>query len=440
MSCTAATTAAAKALTALKGKKHTLYWNPLCPFVHRALIVMEEKGCADVAERVFISLEEDAPEWYRKINPAETVPTLVVDGEPTLFESSFIAEYFDRTFGAPDALLPPVASVRKAIREFQDECGEVVGALYGVFFSDDQEAALKRGKAAVAQAEKTLAAATAANGGPYFLGTQFSMADIHIVPFLQRFSVTLPAFRNFEPFADAPALRRLRDAAVLRPSVFSTSQTSVEYVNGYAAYGGKEAPLTKAKVELPAGSPFGLRVTVAAALAGLPVDATFVKAADAGDARLPAVTFAGTTARDSGKALEYLLDANRKSAEPAAPLVPADSVQLGRAQFIAQSADELGTAIIMSRKANASGEAKAAVAQVLKTVEGLLAGPWAAGAEVSFADAVLLPHLALLDAGELEAAPKARAIFEAGCAKPAVKAALDAGSDAEALKAFVESA
>eukprot|EP00672_Neobodo_designis_P001923 CAMPEP_0174879270 /NCGR_PEP_ID=MMETSP1114-20130205/83176_1 /TAXON_ID=312471 /ORGANISM="Neobodo designis, Strain CCAP 1951/1" /LENGTH=494 /DNA_ID=CAMNT_0016114663 /DNA_START=56 /DNA_END=1541 /DNA_ORIENTATION=- len=493
----ASRSAAATALAALRAKKHTLYWNPLCPFVHRSLIVLEEKGAADVPERVFISLEEDAPEWYRKINPAETVPTLVVDGEPTLFESAFIAEYFDRIFGTPDQLFPAVAEVRAAIREFQDLGGNVIGALYGLLFSKTPEearpkaeAAVKeleaalaartaanggpyflgtqfsmavpdlggnvigalygllfsktpeearpKAEAAVKELEAALAARTAANGGPYFLGTQFSMADVHIVPFLQRFSVTLPAFCDFDPLANAPALRRLRDAAALRPSVFGTSQTSVEYIKGYAGYTGKPLPLEAPKVRLPAGSPFGARVTVAAALAGIKVDAETVDPKT--EVRVPSVTYAGTTARDSGKALEFLLDAHRDSNEASPPLVPFDAVKLGRAQFVAQEADTLGTAVVMSRKDGAGDEQRKELANAIKALEGLVAGPWAVGADVTFADATLVPHLARLGTDALADAPKLRALLDAALAKDGVKAALDAYGDDAAFNAFVASA
>eukprot|EP00672_Neobodo_designis_P016339 CAMPEP_0174848242 /NCGR_PEP_ID=MMETSP1114-20130205/13403_1 /TAXON_ID=312471 /ORGANISM="Neobodo designis, Strain CCAP 1951/1" /LENGTH=169 /DNA_ID=CAMNT_0016082541 /DNA_START=102 /DNA_END=607 /DNA_ORIENTATION=+ len=160
-------------------KKHTLYWNPICPFVHRALIVLEEKGASAVPDRVHIPLGKEKPAWYaEKINPAGTVPTLTIEGEPTLFESSFIAEYFDRIFGQPNLLLPPVPQVRAAIREFQNLCGDAISALYGVFFSNDAAAAKDRAHAAVDKLEKALANRTAHNGGPFFLGTQFSMADV----------------------------------------------------------------------------------------------------------------------------------------------------------------------------------------------------------------------------------------------------------------------
>ena len=48
--------------------------------------------------------------------------------------------------------------------------------------------------------------------GPFFLGEQLSVADIALVPFLDRFEVTLPFYRGFEllPVAELPELAPLQ--------------------------------------------------------------------------------------------------------------------------------------------------------------------------------------------------------------------------------------
>jgi glutathione S-transferase len=425
-------------------KKLTLYWNPLCPFVHRVLITLEEKGAAKVPERVFIPLGEPAPEWYRKINPKETVPTLTIEGEPTVFESLFVAEYIDRTFGAPNQLLPNVASVRADIREFQSLSGDMIGSLYGVIFTDEEGRAdaIKSAKAAVAKVEAALVDQQKVYGGPFFLGTQFTLADINVVPFLQRMAVILPAYADFDPLAEAPALRRLHHAASIRPSVFSTSQPASAYVSGYAGYAKRPARATPRVVRGNFTSPFAQRILIAAALAN--VEVTVESVGDAGDERLPRVTINEKSVHDSQNGLLYLLESQKAKDQASAPLVPANDNAFARAQFITGEADSLGTALINSLKKDAAPEASKELHESIEQLESIVAGPFAVGTEASFADAVLVPHLARLVAAEpdaLSAAPKLSKLFEEVRKLGNVSAVLaENTNDNAAFERFVQSA
>lgn len=82
--------------------KHTLISFPLCPFVQRAIIAMDEKQAE--FEVVYIDLA-DKPDWFTAISPLGKVPVLKVerDGEEPayIFESAVILEFIEETVPDP---------------------------------------------------------------------------------------------------------------------------------------------------------------------------------------------------------------------------------------------------------------------------------------------------------------------------------------------------
>jgi len=60
-----------------------------CPWVHRAAIVLQEKGVAYDIEYID---RDNRPDWFLKISPHSKVPVLILDDEIALFESNAIAE------------------------------------------------------------------------------------------------------------------------------------------------------------------------------------------------------------------------------------------------------------------------------------------------------------------------------------------------------------
>ena len=66
--------------------KLELVSHPICPFVHRAAIMLAEKGVP--FERRYVDLKAK-PDWFLAISPRGKVPLLVADGS-VLFESAAI--------------------------------------------------------------------------------------------------------------------------------------------------------------------------------------------------------------------------------------------------------------------------------------------------------------------------------------------------------------
>ena len=102
-----------------------------------------------------------------------------------------------------------------------------------------QDAAAQPAKAAAADAlldklEAKYAAQTPA--GPFFLGERPCVADVAVMPFLDRFSVLLPHYRAYDVFAGRPRLRAALEAAKKRPAFAATSQEPEYYINAYSGY------------------------------------------------------------------------------------------------------------------------------------------------------------------------------------------------------------
>lgn len=241
-----------------------LYRNIVCPFAQRAAIVAAEKKIQ--VEFVEVSLPT-TPDWYKeKVNPRGSVPTLAV-GDYFVHESLPICEYLDATHAPFNLLLPTDPAVRGRIRGFQAAFGNLVGAFFGTLRGADQSAAISKVRAAAATVERLLALQSP---GPFFLGAEFSMADVTAVPFLYRFRYLLPAYSGVDLFDVAPRCFQLLLAAEARPSVKSTSATVEQFVTYYRGYTPDgRAPRAPLQLHGPKGDPFTRAVQLSAAVKGL---------------------------------------------------------------------------------------------------------------------------------------------------------------------------
>ena len=84
----------------------------------------------------------------------------------------------------------------------------------------------------------------ASDDGPYFLGAQFSLADILLLPMWDQFRYILPHWRGVDliPEGDehawAPRMRQWAAAVSERESHRTHSLQKEQYVSGYAGYAG----------------------------------------------------------------------------------------------------------------------------------------------------------------------------------------------------------
>ena len=73
-------------------EKLELVSSKLCPFVQRAVIVLNHKNAN--YKITYVDLE-NPPDWFNKISPLKKVPLLKIGESDVLFESAVICEYID---------------------------------------------------------------------------------------------------------------------------------------------------------------------------------------------------------------------------------------------------------------------------------------------------------------------------------------------------------
>ena len=156
--------------------KLELVSHPLCPFVHRAAIMLAEKGVP--FERRYVDLKAK-PDWFLAISPRGKVPLLVADGT-VLFESAAICEFLDETH--PPHVVPEDPFRRAIERAWVEVANDLLATQYKAFWSpsaDEQKAASLAMSQAIARYEEAL-------GSGALSESTFGLAAIAVAPALHR--------------------------------------------------------------------------------------------------------------------------------------------------------------------------------------------------------------------------------------------------------------
>jgi glutathione S-transferase len=185
----------------------------LCPYVHRAAILLHEKGVAFTRREIDL---RNKPDWFRKISPYGKVPVLLAEGVP-LFESTAICEFLDETF--PPSSLPADPFARAHQRAWAEGASELSQALWDLLIAPDAAA---RDLAAVGfesiadRIEEAIAAGVIAPD-------RFERVHIYLAPSLLRFAIVEQGLGvRVLDAARWPRLDRLARAVSVRPSVTQT--------------------------------------------------------------------------------------------------------------------------------------------------------------------------------------------------------------------------
>ncbi|KAI9255543.1 thioredoxin-like protein [Sporodiniella umbellata] len=210
----------------------TLYTARVCPFAQRAAIALKEANVEH--ETVEIDLL-NKPDWYGEINPDLKVPALTI-GDEKLAESLIIIEYINDRF--PDKNLLPKDPLKRArIRYFIEFFFSKFFSEYYKYLTNYRESdALstyeKNANIALKKVNELLVQQSAS--GPYFLGTEYSLADIAIVPFLGRVlgfhKLALNGY-EFPALKEYPRLAEFFSANLDRPSYKETFCGDKTYVD-----------------------------------------------------------------------------------------------------------------------------------------------------------------------------------------------------------------
>jgi len=181
----------------------------LCPFVQRAVILLNEKKVP--YDLTTIDLK-NKPEWFLRISPLGKVPVLRV-GDAVLFESAVICEYLDEVY--PPALHPDDPLVKAVNRGWIEFSSELFMDLYRLVTAGD--AADFEEKCVVVR--KKLERLDAALGeGPFFNGSGFSLVDAAIAPAFMRMAL-IEEIRPLRFLTGLPNVAAWNRALLDRPSV-----------------------------------------------------------------------------------------------------------------------------------------------------------------------------------------------------------------------------
>jgi len=176
------------------------------------------------------------------VNPLGEVPTVEVDGK-FVPESEICVEFLDSLFPDKGTCLVPAdaykaAKIRLAIKGFSN----TLPALYGLLMNQEAEKDVEFADKISSGLAQFFRHFASVEEGPFFLGKDFSMADIVAAPFFERFRHTLSHYRGFhvlpsvnhdKKYPWAPRARTWFAAVEQRKSFKETTQLSTWVIAGY---------------------------------------------------------------------------------------------------------------------------------------------------------------------------------------------------------------
>jgi glutathione S-transferase len=195
----------------LETMKVELISDALCPFVHRASILLAEKGVP--FERRNVDLK-NKPDWFVALSPRGKVPVLIADGV-ALFESAAICEFLDETH--PPPLIPSDPFERARQRGWVEVANDLLLTQYKLLAAAspaELEIASKALEPVLARLEAVLESGLIA-------ATGFGLVHVALAPALHRFVVVEDRL-GLGLLHDRPMLEALARRLAVRPSVART--------------------------------------------------------------------------------------------------------------------------------------------------------------------------------------------------------------------------
>lgn len=210
-----------------------------CPYAQRTHIVLNELGLPfDITEVTGMP----KPDWYLKINPRGKVPAIRV---PTadysvIYESAICNEFlcdYASSMKQEQTLLPMNPFTRAKIRLLNDHCDNVYGKTHFTYLMNKDDAKDETLRNELEDALKHYEDALVESGGPYLLGKDFTLADLHVIPFIQRLVVTLKHWKDYElPSDKFPKLIEWVETCNQRESVKGSSMTKDKTIEVYTRF------------------------------------------------------------------------------------------------------------------------------------------------------------------------------------------------------------
>ncbi|CEP13639.1 hypothetical protein [Parasitella parasitica] len=214
--------------------KLTLCGALFCPYVQRTRITLAELG---VDYNFEIMDTKSKPSWYLDIFPEGKIPCLIDENSHAIPDSLTIVQYLCERFADKKSLISADLIERADSRYAIEFYGSAIGADYNNYLKTcGEDGSFGHYKmvmnAHLFRLEQLLKAQ--ASGGPYFLGKDFSYADIGMASFVIRMLTfnehMLDGFK-FSALEACPRVAAYFEALISRPSVQETFFGTEEYLS-----------------------------------------------------------------------------------------------------------------------------------------------------------------------------------------------------------------
>jgi len=236
-----ATGAAAKTVEKHQEPQDLVFYSGwFCPFVQRTWIALEEKGIPYQYKEVNPYKKE---KHFLDINPKGLVPAIEYKGR-ALYESLVLCEFLEEEFPShTPKLLPSNAVDRAYARIWLDYISK---SIVPVHFRILQAQEPEKQKQALEDMNKGLRGFAQQIKGPYFLGDEFSLVDIAIVPWIVR-DYVMEENRGYTREGVSAEWKRYADMIEKRDSVLRTTSDKEHHAEIYGRYLRDEAMSEGAK-------------------------------------------------------------------------------------------------------------------------------------------------------------------------------------------------
>ena len=184
----------------------------ICPYVQRAMIVLNEKNVPFDIEYIDLSAP---PPWFYDISPLEKVPVLLVDDKP-LFESMVICEYLDEVH---QGSLYPADPFAKAQNRAWIEFGNDLLMTTFNFLHENEAKKFNHLKETMIDRFEILEEQL--SGHEYYNGAEFSLIDAVYAP-LFRYHEGIKHYKDYDIFEDAPNVKAWAERLLKRQSVINS--------------------------------------------------------------------------------------------------------------------------------------------------------------------------------------------------------------------------
>jgi glutathione S-transferase len=187
-----------------------------CPYCQKVWLWLEERRIPYRIRKVTMFCYGEKEEWYRRLVPSGMLPALELDGR-LITESDRLLEALEAAFGPLGAGMGDgrVVPLRQLERQLFRAWCDWLCQPHGPASAARSRSGFQRQAQAM---ERTLEA----RGGPFFLGSDLTTADLVFVPYVERMNASLAYYKGFALRQEHPAIDRWLRALEARPTYLGT--------------------------------------------------------------------------------------------------------------------------------------------------------------------------------------------------------------------------